>query len=75
MTESSNESHSSSSLNEPSTEYRFDLPVEPNYRERPPEGSWEAGYRLSLMALEMVKDRPEIFEERDRRMCSVEFRM
>ena len=56
-------------------EYRFELPVEPNYRERPPRGSWEAGYRLSLMALELVKNRPDVFEERDQRMCSAEFQM
>jgi hypothetical protein len=56
-------------------EYAFELPIEPDYRERPPEGSWEAGYRLSLMALEIVKNRPEVFEERDKCMRSVEFCM
>jgi hypothetical protein len=77
MNDSSDESvdGNSRTLNDSGGEYRFDLPIEPNYRERPPKGSWEAGYRLSLLALEMVKDRPEIFARRDERMCSVEFRM
>jgi hypothetical protein len=39
-----------------------------------PKGSREDGYRLNLAALEFVKDRPEVFAERHRRMCSVEFR-
>lgn len=52
----------------------FELPVEPGYRERPPKGSWEAGYRLSLAALELVKNRPEVFAARDRQMCDVEFK-
>ena len=55
-------------------DYQFDLPVVPGYRERPPAGSWEAGYRLSLAALELVKNRPEVFAERDRQMCDVEFK-
>ena len=55
-------------------DYQFDLPVDPGYRERPPKGSWEAGYRLSLAALELVKHRPEVFAERDRQMCDVEFK-
>jgi len=77
MNESSKElnERSPSVLKEPAGNFDFELPVEPGYRERPPKGSWEAGYYLSLMALEMVKNRPEIFEERDRRMCSVEFKM
>src|SRR4051812_12886678 len=69
MSESGNESdkHSSAELRETPGDYGFELPIEPNYRERPPQGSWEAGYRLSLMALEMVKNRPEIFDQRDQR--------
>lgn len=51
----------------------FELPVASGYRERPPTGSWEAGYRLSLAALEFVKDGPEVFAARDRQMCDVEF--
>jgi hypothetical protein len=49
--------------------------VDATYRERPPRGSWEAGYRLSLAALKMVNGRPEVFAQRDRRMCIVEFKM
>jgi len=60
-------------LKERSAEHQFELPVESGYREQAPEGSWEAGYRLSLEALKMVKDRPEIFKKRDQRMCGVEF--
>jgi hypothetical protein len=77
MNESSNESakDNSSALKEEGGDYRFELPIEPDYRERPPAGSWEAGYRLSLLALEMVKNRPEVFAQRDERMCPVEFRM
>jgi hypothetical protein len=56
------------------SDFQFELPVEPGYRERPPKGSWEAGYRLSLAALELVKNRPEVFAERDRQMCDVEFK-
>lgn len=53
----------------------FELPIEPGYRELPPKGTWEAGYELSLLALEMVKDRPEIWEQRNARMVTVEFVM
>lgn len=53
--------------------YGLVLPVEPGFRSRPPAGSWEDGYRLSLAALELVKDRPEIFAQRSRQMCDVEF--
>lgn len=49
------------------------LPIEPDYRERPPSGSWLDGYHLSLRALELVAGRPEIFAERRRRICEVEF--
>ena len=76
MNESSNDSgEDSGALKEAAGDSGFELPIEPGYRERPPQGSWEAGYRLSLLALEMVKNRPEIFEQRDERMCPVEFRM
>jgi hypothetical protein len=54
----------------------FELPVpDPGFEPFPPKASWEAGYKLSLMALEMIKDRPEIWEERERRRCDVEFKM
>lgn len=76
MNESSNGSveNQPDALRETSPDYGFDLPVEPGYRERPPKGTWEAGYRLSLAALESVKRRPEIFVQRDQRMCDVEFK-
>jgi len=61
-------------LRETPPDYGFDLPVEPGYRERPPKGSWEAGYQLSLVALESVKGRPEVFALRDRCMSDVEFK-
>lgn len=75
MKKSSNESPEPSDgvFREASGNYDFDLPIEPGYRELPPKGSWEAGYRLSLAALEMIKDRPHIWEERERRRCDVEF--
>ena len=63
------------SLRETPPDYGFVLPVEPGYRELPPSGTWEAGYRLSLAALELVKDRPEIFVHRARCMCDVEFKL
>lgn len=53
--------------------YGLTLPVDSTFRSLPPAGTWEDGYRLSLAALELVKDRPEIFAERSRRMCDVEF--
>ena len=61
-------------LQETPPDYGFSLPVEPGYRELPPKGSWEAGYRLSLAALESVKGRTEIFTRRDQCMCDVEFK-
>ena len=60
-------------LHDASSPYALDLPVAPAWFSEPPNGSWEAGYRLSLAALEMVKNRPEIFEERTRQMVDVEF--
>jgi hypothetical protein len=60
-------------LKETPPEYDFELPIAPEYNERPPKGTWEDGYRLSLMGLEMIKHRPEIFEQRAQRMCDVEF--
>ena len=41
----------------------------------PSSTSWETGYKLNLIALEMLKDRPEFWEERKRRRCDVEFKM
>jgi hypothetical protein len=51
----------------------FELPVEPGYREQPPSGTIEDGIRLSLAALELVKDRPEIFVAREAQRVTVEF--
>lgn len=60
-------------LREEPAAYGLTLPVDPTFRSLPPAGSWEDGYRLSLAALELVKDRPEIFAQRSARMCDVEF--
>lgn len=64
----------SEQLKDPSVSaFQFELPVAPDYPSRAPRGSWEDGYRLSLMALEQVKDRPEIFARREDRRCFREF--
>lgn len=52
----------------------FPIP-DPGFNPDPPRGTWEDGYKLSLMGLEMIKDRPEIWEERNKRRCYVEFKM
>ena len=77
MNEFSNESGSGESpaLRETPPDYGFELPVEPGYRERPPRGSIETGIRLGLLTLEQVKNRPQIFAERDKRRCDVEFKL
>ena len=62
-------------LHDASSPYALDLPVAPRWFSIPPKGTWEDGYRLSLAALEMVKDRPEIFEQREQRRCTAEFVM
>jgi hypothetical protein len=51
----------------------LDLPIDPSFVSKPPKGTWEDGYNLSLLALEQVKNRPEIFEQRARGMCAAEF--
>jgi hypothetical protein len=56
-------------------DFDFELPIEPEFISLPPKGTWEAGYKLSLMGLEMIKDRPQIWEERERRRCDVEFKL
>lgn len=71
--EDSDESSKADSLNEKAPDYDLDLPVAPGFRNRPPKGTWEDGYRLSLLALEAVSGRPAIFEHRSRLMCPVEF--
>ena len=60
-------------LAETGSPYGLQFPINPGFSSRPPGGTWEDGYRLSVLALREVKDRPEIFEERNRRMCMVEF--
>jgi hypothetical protein len=76
MTNSADDSEAadgSEAIRETPPTYELDLPVAPDYHEQPPQGSWEAGYALSLRALELVQHRPEIFEQRNQRMCAVEF--
>ena len=53
--------------------YALDLPIAPAWFSETPKGSWEDGYQLSLAALDLLKGRPEIFAQRDQRMCDVEF--
>lgn len=56
-------------------EFDFELPIEPGFRDSPPSGTWEDGYRLSLEALKLVEHRPEIFARRLAQRCDVEFKM
>lgn len=51
----------------------FELPVQPGYRELPPKGSWEDGYRLSLLALASLNDDSPVWEQRRIRRVDVEF--
>ena len=60
-------------LKEPSGNYGFELPVAPAWFSEPPAGSMEDGIRLSLAALEQVRNRPEVFIQRQQMMCDVEF--
>jgi hypothetical protein len=62
-------------LREAAAAYGLDLPVAPAWFSQPPKGTMEDGIRLSLLALEQVKDRPEIFAQRDQRRCDVEFKL
>ncbi|MEW6302053.1 MAG: hypothetical protein AB1705_01185 [Verrucomicrobiota bacterium] len=71
----SNQKPDNLSLREEASPYALELPILPEEASAPPKGTWEDGYRLSLIALESVKNRPEIFEERAKRMCAVEFKM
>jgi len=77
MNESSNDSANPApgELRETPPDYGFELPIEPGYRERPPRGSIEAGIRLGLLALEQMKDRPQVFAQREERRCDVEFKL
>jgi len=60
-------------LNEVIQPYGFNLPVAPAWFSKPPGGTMDDGIRLSLAILEQVKDRPEIFAERQRCAYDVEF--
>jgi hypothetical protein len=46
-----------------------------DYGPVPSSASWEAGYRMSLIALERLKDCPEFWEERRKDRCDVEFKI
>jgi hypothetical protein len=71
--ENSNKESQSDQLREAGSPYDLELPIDPTFSSRPPKGTWENGYRLSVLALEQVRNRPQIFEERAQRMCSAEF--
>ncbi len=78
MKNSSNDSAANSSkdrMREAGGKYALSLPVDATLPSTPPKGCWEDGYRLSLLALEAVRDRPEVFVERDRRACLKEFKL
>ena len=60
-------------LKEPSCNYGFELPVAPAWFSEAPAGSMEDGIWLSLAALEQVRNRPEVFIQRQQQMCDVEF--
>jgi hypothetical protein len=47
----------------------------PTYGPLPSSASWEAGYKMSLIALEKLKDQPEFWEERRKDRCYVEFKL
>lgn len=53
----------------------FELPVAPGFHSQAPKGSFEDGWQLSLLALEAIKDRPEIFTRRSQHMVNAEFVM
>ena len=62
-------------LKEAGAAYGLDLPVAPAWFSEAPKGTMEDGIRLSLLALDQVRNRPEIFAQRDQRRCDVEFRL
>lgn len=53
----------------------LELPMAPAWFSEPPTGTMEDGIQLSLLALDQIKDRPEVFVERDRCRCDVEFKL
>jgi len=68
-------SESDGGFRETPSPYALALPVARDFSADAPRGTWEDGYRLSLAALEIVRDRPEVFVQRDARMCAVEFKL
>lgn len=60
-------------LKEKTVPYRLDLPVAPAWFSDPPKGTMEDGICLSIAIIESVKNRPEVFAERDRQRVDVEF--
>ncbi len=71
----SGQSKDGPTLRETASPYALDLPINRAMPDTPPKGTWEDGWRLSQLALGAVENRPEIFAQRDERMCFVEFRM
>jgi hypothetical protein len=59
----------------PAVDLDFELPVQPGFHSSPPKASWNAGYQISLAALQAIKDQPWVWEERDEQRCNVEFKM
>lgn len=51
----------------------LDLPVAPAWFSEPPRGSLDDGVRLSLLALEQIEGRSEVFQAREQHRCNVEF--
>ena len=62
-------------LKEARLPYGLDLPIAPAWFSEPPKGTMEDGIRLSIVLLDSIKNRPEIFEERARQRVDVEFVM
>ena len=60
---------------EPPSRYALALPVARDFPAHAPRGTWDNGYRLSLAALETVRNRPKVFVRRDARMCAAEFKL
>lgn len=52
----------------------LDFPIAPVWFSLPPDGTLDDGIRLSLLALEQIKDRSELWNEREKFRCLAEFR-
>jgi hypothetical protein len=61
-------------LKDAAAPFGLDLPAAPAWFSEPPTGSLDDGIRLSLLALEQLQDRPEVFVQREQRRCEVEFK-